>query len=365
MALLSTPGGNEYPDDETPIVWTTLRDMARNRDARDREQVKAASDAAVEAVDPRLSALEARDGLDAGALTDTSVASVISQPDTQTRGALEGALDARYAQPGQDETITGDWTVSKGQTTAEDRPRFGLERKFVQGADGALYDSDTRLEMRISEQQSTTQAPPGYSMAEIALIDTNSGIHPIVSGESAVMAILSNRFRFNRRLEVMRGGRGRATLDSGTNPTDEILSLKMHNPITPEFRMYGPGHPTDDAGMAHLIEGRLRVEYSPAQTTTVLQLLGKDSSSRTQDVRVNQYQDGTQSLDFRLGGTLIGSVSGHASSNRLRLSSSNGVEVTGGDMSFDASRGPVLRSPDGASWRVTVSNTGALSAVKL
>lgn len=365
MALLSTPGGNEYPDDETPIVWTTLRDMARNRDARDREQVKAAAGAAVEAVDPRLSAVEARDGLDAGALTDSSVASVISQPDTQTHGALTGALDARYAQPGRDETITGDWTVSKGQTTNEDPPTFGLERKFVQGVDGALYDADTRLEMRISQQQSSTVTPPGYSMAEIALID-DSANDPIVQGETATMKIISNRFLFTRRLEVDMGGDGRATLRAGTEPRDVYLRLMMHNPNSPEFRIYGTTHPTADAGMAHLMEGRLRVEYSPAGTTTPVQVLGRDSSGTAQDTRLNQYADGVQSLEFRHGSTHVGGLQGHHEDNSVRLYATAGpVRVTGADLVFDPSRGPVLRSPDGSSWRLTVSDGGSLSAVKL
>ncbi|MFV1836811.1 hypothetical protein VWY15_01130, partial [Phaeobacter sp. Ax3a-5a] len=58
-------------------------------------------------------------------------------------------------------------------------------------------------------------------------------------------------------------------------------------------------------------------------------------------------------------------VSAHASNNALRIFGTGGIEVTNSDMKFSPTYGPVLRSPDGASWRVTVSNTGALSAVKL
>ena len=139
----------------------------------------------------------------------------------------------------------------------------------------------------------------------------------------------------------------------------------MHNPNHPELRIYGATHPDSNAGMAHIIEGRLRVTYSTPGTTTALQLEGKSTSGSAQDVRVNQYGDGTQGIEFRLGGTMTASVSAHASNNALRLQGQGGVDVVGGDMTFSPSQGPVLRSPDGSSFRLVVGNNGAVTGVKL
>ena len=374
MAEEFTAGGVRYD----PVAGTPLdRAGAANVETRLREGAGAAVQAVAEVraareeLGSRVSALEAMGPSAPEGPADGQTASLILQGGTSTRAALEanfpsrGEIDGKFTEAAADEVITGDWTVSKGQTTNEDPPRFGLERKFVQGVDGALYDADTRLEMRISRQQSTTQTPPGYSMAEIALIDTNATNDPSMHGEINTIKMISNRTLFSQRLEVNMGGDGRATLRSGTSPRDVYLRLMMHNPNHPELRIYGATHPDSNAGMAHIIEGRLRVTYSTPGTTTALQLEGKSTSGSAQDVRVNQYGDGTQGIEFRLGGTMTASVSAHASNNALRLQGQGGVEVVGGDMTFSPSQGPVLRSPDGSHFRLVVGNNGAVTGVKL
>lgn len=364
MDLLTTPGGNSYPDEDAPVDSAALRGIALNRDGRDRELLIQAQSDATDALTPRLEALEARDGLDAGAVTDSSVASVVSQPDTLSRAAVLAVTSDRYTAHAEDETITGDWTVSKGLTPDTDPPRFGLERMFRK-SEGALYDADTRLEFRVSKQQGSTQTPPGYSMAEIALIDTNATNDPQMHGEANTIKLISNRTLFSRRVEVNMGGRGRAVLSAGTQPGDAYLRLMMHNPTSPELRIYGETHPTADASMAHLMEGRLKVEYSRAETTTPVEVLGRDSSRRAQGVRVRQGGDGTQELEFTLDGERVGAITAHAFNDALRLYGAGGVLVMGGDLTLRPGFGPVLRSPDGESWRLTVSNTGAVTAVKL
>lgn len=325
---------------------------------------------------------------------DEAVATYINALDSQTRQALEALTFGRgqtYVQdtppvePNADDVwITPDdgvWhTYDTGQWVAHDRLHadqderitgqwvflhpMAVEREFST-TNGDLFDSTTRIEMAVRDQQGTAQNPPGYSMATVSLIEDGDNA-PHYQGESARMALISNRILFNRRVEVDMGGSGRAVLRSGTTPGSQLAEIGLHNASYPRFTVYGDqneSHGGNRKNMGVLDGGGLLVYRAN-------ELAQQWHRTNAQDVELaanmTLSDTGHVELSADYNGDKVGAVRFEPTDMSLELRAAGGVVLNDQtlarqDLTFDPNRGPVIQSSNGRTHRIVVDNDGTLT----
>lgn len=299
-------------------------------------------------------------------IRDSSGRIYIEPPEDPAHPTNRGYVDGEIIGVLQDnQTAEGDWTFSRGVTTEEARAKLGVARDYTTD-NGDLFNGTARVEISLRAQQATSQNPPGYSMGTISLIE-NGENGAQYQGESARMALISNRILFNRRLEVDMGGSGRATLRAGTAPGEQYARMSLHNASYPRLDLSGVDHSGTYKDTVLVDRGTLVVVPVPGSTTTQM-WDNRDSSDIRQQLHVSQFGAGHQTIRAFHDGVVGGQVSFQPSDGSLRLRGANGgvhlnSKVTATeDIELSAGKNVIAYSPNGTRYRITVSNTGALSA---
>lgn len=303
---------------------------------------------------------------DSGGVDDAAVAAFITSDGTASNDAAKGISESIVSKVMQDDqTPEGDWTFGRGITTEGGRARLAVERDFST-ANGDLYSAKTRLEFAIRDQAATTQNPPGYSYATVSLIeDGENGSQ--YQGESARMALISNRILFNRRVEVSMGGPGRAILSAGIHPGEQYARISIHNASFPRLDVNGPNH-EGSYGKNEIVADQAIVRVrKPSSSTTSQYWEFTDGSGANQELQVAQFTNGHTIIRAFHGGASGGGIRFQHTDGSVRLyGQEGGIQLNSKtlateDVELSAGKSVILRSPNGTRYRLTVSNTGALS----
>ena len=293
------------------------------------------------------------------ALNDNAVSDLVEDPGT----ALGKSLREIFVHEDKDVVNpSGDWIFTKGFATNPTRQRVGVQRDFAVSR-GDRFDSRTRLEFSVRNQEGTEQNPPGYSSASIALVDEDSDIAEPYRGESARLMFVSNRFVFNKRLEVDMGGDDRAVLRSGTGPNQHIADLGLLSNTYPRITVNGyqstGSHGGARAGYVVVDRAQFLVLSSHANG---LEVRNNDSNDIEQRAVIRQPAGGHSALSFYHDGTNIREFAAYPSGTMyLNTKNNEGQLTVRGDL--DVTNRIILKSANGSRFFLRVSDEGALTAV--
>ena len=281
------------------------------------------------------------------ALNDDAVADLADDPGSALGSVLRDLIPQQVR--------SQDLIVSKGRTDQQDAAKVGVARTFV-AEEGDLFDNETRLELSIRNQQGTKQNPPGYSYGAITLIEDGPG-RELYSGETTRISMISNRILFNKRLEIDMGSGVRPVMRGSITPGEEQLQLSFHNYTSPRVRLFGPNNTSHNGGRRnkfYVEEADLVIE---GKSGTPLRIVpSNQGDNHTADWRT--YGGGHQALNVttrtnytNYPDSVHTHVIGFHPDGRMRLVSPLGTVIDT----------PIIQSPNGTMWELTVSNTGELS----
>ena len=186
------------------------------------------------------------------------------------------------------------------------------------------------------------------------------------------MLIISNRFLFNKRVEVNMGGTGRAVLRSGVDEGQEIAELGLHNATYPRFAVYGSSNTSHGGNRRDLsVADRSGFMIYRAPRVPDFEIINRDSEDIEQKFQVSHFQAGHTSIRNYRNSELTGQIRFEDTDDSLRLSAPGGVRLGESDQSRTDVQGffhidhrrLTLYSENGTAFRIQVSNTGQLSAV--
>lgn len=309
---------------------------------------------------------------------DEAVAAYLGGDDTHTRTMADSMYPSRSefipvkdlaeaaTLRNADETVEGSWTFSKGHTNLSNTAKVGVHRTFDRSK-GDLFTSEVWLEMRVSSQASTNQNPPGYNIASLVMVEDGEHSEQY-QGESAKIDFVSNRFRMNRRLEIMMGnGTGRATLSSGSHPGNQYARLSLHNASYPRLDLYGPDNESHNSSRKNLmvLDGaRLDIH---SNGTSAQRWEGESLDGLSQRLEVSQLGQGHQVIRGFYDGQNVGQIQWYPEDMSLRLIAGNRIILMNSvqarsNIEFSSSAfGPVLRSPGNKLFRIKVSDNGSIT----